>query len=279
MTCKVIIVHGFWYGSWCWSRVVEQLAARGVMSVALDLEGHGLNGRGSSARWDCLFGSAVFAVGLSGVAAVTVAGVMLVEQVRVIGGGEPCVVVAHSQGGTVATAVTELAPYLFAPLVYVAAFAPIVGLPCGAYSSAPENRNELVLRLLRAVPAAVGAVRIDPGDRDAHAAIREILYGDVGEAAAIAAISLLSADGPLGMATEAFAVTADRYGTVPRTYVVCTRDNVIPAPLQRRFIREIGAVSNAPSTVREFVGSHSPFLAQLAALATVIAGFAGASGM
>ncbi|MEU7261457.1 alpha/beta fold hydrolase [Streptomyces rimosus] len=56
MTCKVIIVHGFWYRSWCWSRVVEQLAARGVMSVALDLEGHGLNGRGPSARYDCLFG-------------------------------------------------------------------------------------------------------------------------------------------------------------------------------------------------------------------------------
>ncbi|AJC53177.1 alpha/beta fold hydrolase [Streptomyces sp. 769] len=38
---KVVLVHGFWHGSWCWSRVVEQLAARGVTSVALDLEGHG----------------------------------------------------------------------------------------------------------------------------------------------------------------------------------------------------------------------------------------------
>nr|WP_260475642.1 hypothetical protein [Streptomyces sp. WAC 06725] len=55
-----------------------------------------------------------------------------------IGGGEPCVVVAHSQGGTAAA---ELAPYLFAHLVYVAALAPVAGLPCGAYSSVPENRN------------------------------------------------------------------------------------------------------------------------------------------
>ncbi|WP_221773194.1 hypothetical protein [Streptomyces sp. WAC 06725] len=72
-------------------------------------------------------------------------------------------------------------------------------------------------------------MRIDPGDRDAHAAILKIFYGDVDEAAATAAISLLGADGPLGMAAEAFVVRADRYGAVPHTYVVWTRDNVIPA--------------------------------------------------
>ncbi|RSO09650.1 hypothetical protein DMH18_16000 [Streptomyces sp. WAC 06783] len=86
-----------------------------------------------------------------------------------------------------------------------------------------------MLRLLRAVPATVGAVRIDPGDRDAHAAILETFYGDVDEAAAIAAISLVSADSPLGMPNGAFVVTVDWYGAVPRTYVVWTRDNVIPA--------------------------------------------------
>ncbi len=122
-------------------------------------------------------------------------------------------------------------------------------------------------------------VRIDPGDRDAHAAIREIFYGDVGEAAAIAAISLLGADSPLSIATEAFTVTADCYGAVPHTYVVCTRDDVIPAPLQCRFLREIDAVSNAPSTVRDLVGSHSPFLAQPEASSLPPSrAFAGAAG-
>jgi pimeloyl-ACP methyl ester carboxylesterase len=271
---KVILVHGFWHGSWCWSRVVEQLAARGVTSVAVDLEGHGLNGRQPGARWNRPFDPAAFAAEPSGVPAVTAssAAAMLVEQIRTIGGGEPCVVVAHSQGGTVATAAAELAPHLFAHLMYVAAFAPVAGLPSGAYSSVPENQGELVLRLLRADPAAVGAVRIDPGDRDGHAAIRETFYGDVDEATATAAISLLSSDSPLGIPIEAFTVTAGRYGTVPHAYVVCTKDNAIPAALQRRFVREIDAVSNAPTTVLELDSSHSPFLSQPAALATAIAG-------
>jgi pimeloyl-ACP methyl ester carboxylesterase len=45
----------------------------------------------------------------------------------VIGGGESCVVAAHSMGGTVATAAAEIAPELFAHLVYVTAFAPVSG--------------------------------------------------------------------------------------------------------------------------------------------------------
>ncbi|MGN5377173.1 hypothetical protein ACQ4WX_04255 [Streptomyces lasalocidi] len=132
---------------------------------------------------------------------------MLVEQIRTIAGGEPCVVVAHRQGGTVATA-AELAPHLFAHLVYVAACGPVSGLPSAAYSSVPEDQGELVLRLLRADPTGVGAVRINPGDRDGHAAIHETLYGDVDETAATVAISLLSADRPLGIPAEAFTVTA-----------------------------------------------------------------------
>ncbi|MFG2793767.1 alpha/beta fold hydrolase [Streptomyces sp. NPDC048419] len=44
-TTPVVLVHGFWHGSWCWSLVSEQLASRGVASVAVDLDGHGLKSR------------------------------------------------------------------------------------------------------------------------------------------------------------------------------------------------------------------------------------------
>ncbi|MFI9228446.1 hypothetical protein [Streptomyces rimosus] len=122
-------------------------------------------------------------------------------------------------------------------------------------------------------------MRVDPGDRDAHAAILEISYGDVDEAAVIVAISLVSADSSLGMPYGAFVVTVEWYGgAVPCTYVGCRRGNVIPARLQCRFLREIEAVSNAPSTVRELVSLHWLFLEQSAVLATVIADSAGASG-
>jgi pimeloyl-ACP methyl ester carboxylesterase len=66
-------------------------------------------------------------------------------------------------------------------------------------------------------------------------------------------------------------VTPGRYGTIPHTYVTCTRDNTVPIALQRRFITEIDAVSQAPTTVVELDSSHSPFLSQPAALTAAIA--------
>ncbi|MDP6618648.1 MAG: alpha/beta fold hydrolase, partial [Nitrospinota bacterium] len=36
-----VLVHGSWYGSWCWDTVVPLLEAKGHKAIALDLPGHG----------------------------------------------------------------------------------------------------------------------------------------------------------------------------------------------------------------------------------------------
>jgi pimeloyl-ACP methyl ester carboxylesterase len=268
----VVLVHGFWHGSWCWSLLTEQLAARGISSVAVDLDGHGLKSRSPAARWGRPFDPVAFAAEPSGLPAVTAssAALTLAGQLRLIGGGEPVVVVAHSMGGTVATAAAELEPSLFARLVYVSAFAPVNGA-AAEYSASAENEGEMYTSLLAADPVTVGAARLDTGDPGGHSAIREAFYGDLDEATAEAAISLLEPDGPIGIPAEAFTVTAGRYGSVPHAYVICTKDNVIPVALQRRFVAEIDAVSAAPTAVTELDSSHSPFLSQPVALADVIA--------
>lgn len=141
----------------------------------------------------------------------------------------------------------------------------------GTATGLPECAGEMVGDLQSADPAVTGALRIDTGDRDRHAAIRETFYGDVDDATATAAISLLSPDAPAGIPGEAFTVTPGRYGAIPRSYVTCAKDNAIPVALQRLFIEQINAVSNTPTTVAELDSSHSPFLSQPAALATAIA--------
>jgi pimeloyl-ACP methyl ester carboxylesterase len=268
---NVILVHGYWHGSWCWSPVTAQLAARGVPSVAVDLDGFGLRSRSPYARWGRPFDAAEFATEKSPTADVTASSAArtLVEQIRLISGGDPCVVVAHSMGGAVATAAAELAPELFAELVYLTAFAPVAGLPAGAYISLPEFAGSQVPSLLAADPDAVGALRIDTGDR--HAAVRACFYGDVDQDTADAAIALLSPDAAFGIATEVLPITAERYGRIPHSYIVCAADNVIPSAAQRRFVREIDAVSAAPTTVVEMATSHSPFLSRPGELADAIA--------
>jgi pimeloyl-ACP methyl ester carboxylesterase len=269
----VVLVHGSWHGSWCWSLITEQLAGQGIRSVAVDLDGHGLKSRAPRARWSRPMDETAFATEPSPVAEVTAssAAATLVEQIRRIGGGRPCLVVAHSMGGVVATAAAELTPELFAGLVYVTSFAPVAGLPAAAYNTAPENAGEKSSRLVVADPRTVGAARIDTGDASRHDMIREAFYNDVDAHTAAAAIALLSTDSPAGISAETLAVTAPRYGAVRHAYVLCTRDNVIPVALQRRFVKEIDALSARPTAVTELDSSHSPFLSHPVILAKVIA--------
>jgi pimeloyl-ACP methyl ester carboxylesterase len=269
----VVLVHGFWHGSWCWSAVTEELAARGVPSVAVDLDGHGLRQRSPRARWSRPFDPAAYATEPAPSAPVTAssAAATLVAQIRRIGSGRPCVVVAHSMGGTVATAAAEQAPELFAELVYLSAFAPVAGRASADYIGLPENDGDLVHTLLAADPAATGSLRIDPGAADRHAAIRETFYGDVDEPTANAATALLGVDGPFGIPGEVLNVTPERFGSVPHTYLVCRQDRAVRPALQRLFITELNAISGRPTTVVELDSSHSPFLSMPGPVADTLA--------
>jgi pimeloyl-ACP methyl ester carboxylesterase len=268
----VVLVHGSWHGSWCWTLVTEHLAGLGVPAVAVDLDGHGLKGPSPQARWRRPFDPAAYAGEPSPVAAVTAssAAATLIGQLRRIGGGRPCVLVAHSMGGVVATAVAEQAPELVSELVYLSAYAPVSGRPTSDYFSLPEA-GHAVVDLLVGNPAETGALRLDTGDDDRRRALREVFYDDVDEVTAAAAISLLTPDGPVGIPGETLTVTAERYGTIPHTYVVCLRDKAFPVALQRRFVAEIDAVSAKATNVRELPTSHSPFLSRPAELAGIIA--------
>lgn len=268
----MILLNGFWHGSWCWSLLTPQLAARGIPSVAVDAQGQGLNSRSPVARWSRPFDLDAFAGEPSKVASITVstAAAALIEQIRLIGAGDPCVVVAHSMYGSVATLAAELEPTLFAHLVYVAALATPSGISAGEYMAVSENKGEMGTALLQGNPTSLGASRLDTGDANQHGAFRQALYGDVDDDIATAAISLLNTDAPVMLAGESFTVTSDRYGSVPHSYVVCTQDNMIRPALQRRLVREIDAVSVQATKVVELDSSHSPFLSQPVALAEAI---------
>ncbi len=264
----MILVHGAWHGSWCWASVTPHLAARGIPSVGVDLAGHGLNGRPPFARSARPFDPAALATELSPVAGVSVrdAAEALVDQIRLAGNGEPGVVVAHSLGGVIATAAAELAPELFAHLVYLSAYVPVTASVAELAASYHSFDRVLV-----ADPAVVGALRLDPANPALRDEIRELFYGDVDVSTAEAAIALLSNDAPAQFAAEKVTVTRERFGAVPHSYIVCAKDNAIPEVLQRRLVRVIDAASVAATGVVTLDSSHSAFLSRPAELAGVLA--------
>jgi pimeloyl-ACP methyl ester carboxylesterase len=275
-SAPIVLLHGFWHGSWCWSRVAVELAARGRSSVAVDMAGHGLHAPTPAAVLADPFDPQQFATEPSALSGMSLADVadLLISQVEKVGGGRPCVLVAHSMGGVAATRAAQLAPELFAHLVYLAAYMPAAGVPVMTYAQDPQHAGGLLSAAIRADPGVVGAARIHPGSADPQyrSLLRQAFYHDVDSQVTDAAIAMLSCDAPLGLITDSTELTAQGWGSVPRTYLRCLLDRAVPLPLQDRFIAEADvAFPGNPTQVADLESAHSPFLSMPDRVAGVVA--------
>lgn len=270
----VLLLHGYWHGSWCWSEVLALLTGAGVRALAVDMAGHGMRARRPASPTARPFDATALATEPSPAQAdLDEAAELFIAQARALGGGAPVIAVAHSMGGNVLTRAVQEVPGLFAHAVYVTAFMSASGVPAGAYIFSPENEGDLAGASLVADPGVIGGLRLDTISSDPayRRQLREAFFGDVPAHVADAAIGLLTPDAPAGIAGGATTLTADGWGAVPRTYVVCTQDRALQPSMQRKFIELADAAFPAnPTTVHTLDSSHSPFLSMPDRLAGII---------
>jgi pimeloyl-ACP methyl ester carboxylesterase len=162
----------------------------------------------------------------------------------------PVVLVGHSYGGAV---ITEAGTHPnVAALVYVCAFAP--------------DKDESVGSLIAGFPADGPQPPILPPtdgflllDRDKfHASF-------AGDLPAGQAAFMADSQVPGNVDAPAAAVTDPAWRVKPSWYLVTTEDKMIPPPAQRTMAGKIGA------TVSEVAASHSVYVSQPEAVATLIA--------
>jgi pimeloyl-ACP methyl ester carboxylesterase len=271
----ILLLPGSWHGAWCWNEVIAHMTPFGRPTLAVDMAGNGLR-----ARWPtCLtmrpFDPAELATEVSPVATVDLdqAAALLLSQMKLLGRGGPVTVVAHSMGGPVLTRVAQQAPELVAHAVYLAAVMPASGNAAGPYFVLPENAGALVLSALRGDPEVIGALRLDLASNDLayRQQLRDAFYGDVAPTVADAALSLLTPDAPVGTIVGTTSLTRDGWGSVARTYVVCTRDMAIRPALQRLFVAEADAAfPENPTSVVTLDASHAPFLSMPGEVAKIV---------
>ena len=163
----------------------------------------------------------------------------------------PVVLVGHSYGGAV---ITEAGTHdkVAAALVYISAFAP--------------DKDESVNTLIGGFPADGPQPPILPPkdgylflDRDKfHASFAADLPANL-------AAFMADSQVPWGVDAPAEAITDPAWRTKPSWYLVATDDHMIPPPAQHTMAEKIGA------TLSEVAASHSVYLSQPEAVATLVA--------
>lgn len=229
---EILLVHGSGHGAWCWRDAIPELQALGHHVRAIDLPGSGQD-----------------RTPVTEVTLEACAGAILDAA------GPDTVLLGHSWGGFPISAAAEAAPERFAGLIYLCAYVPVPG--------------QSMLDMRKAGPRqtlggdALGRAADGSSYWFTPKAAREMLYPDCTPAQQAYALEHLT---PQATRPQADPISLGAaYARVPRSYILCTRDRVIPPEYQARMVE-----GWPPDRVQRLDTGHSPFFADPAALAAAV---------
>lgn len=226
-----LLIHGAMHGGWCFDSVAGILRARGHTVWAPDLPGMG--GSEEVLRSTTLASWTDFAL----------------DQLRALRreiGGAPLVLAGHSRGGLNISAAAEADPTAMDRLVYICALMLPAGMSGDTMREVMPPEPELVeLARTRSDTAAMIL--------DAELAVQVFAQRSPPELARAAMVRLRAE--PAGPLATPMAVTPERWGSVPRTYIECLHDRTVSIANQRR-MQEL----SPGSSVITLDSDHSPFL-------------------
>jgi len=236
-----VLIHGSWHGGWCFDPVADLLRARGHTVLAPTLPAMG----GTAEK----------------MAAITLAdwGEFAAQRCRDLKaalGGAPVVLAGHSRGGLVVSTAAERDPAAMDALVYICAMM----LPSGASRAefkALEEPNPDFDSIISKVHGGIATV-VDPARAGP-------VFAQLSPPDLVAGVLPKLVAEPHGPRSETLALTPERWGSLPRTYVECTEDRTIPISSQRR----MQAMSPGARVVT-LDADHSPYLSRPVELADAL---------
>lgn len=223
-----------------------------------------------------------FAAQPSGVAEVTAEGTVahVIDVVRRVRRHGPMVLVGHSFGGLVVTAVGNAVPELVDRMVHVAAQCPVTRAP-GEYLSLPEWSTSALLPATAALvvgnPAELGCIRLNwrGADRVTRAALRNAIAAEATDDEFVQLIATSQPDEVFWQADPSWDHKPDKatWGRLPRVFVRTTEDRAMPPAAQDRYITEADALTpDNPFEVYSIHSSHTGFFRHPTEIVEVLEG-------
>jgi pimeloyl-ACP methyl ester carboxylesterase len=219
-----VLIHGAWFGAWCWNSTKVLLEQASHQVIAIDLPGHGDD---QTPVTDITLDTLVDRVGQT-----------LAAQV------EPVILVGHSMGGIVLSQTAEKYPDKIARLVYVAAYLLQNGESLFQVSTADVDSK--IAPYLLPDPEK-GQIGIRPE------ALKEIFLHDCPESIIVEAEARLRPDLIVPQTTPLH-LTEENFGRVPRTYITTKLDRVVSPNLQKQMFTALPC-----NPVLEIETGHCPF--------------------
>lgn len=215
-----ILVHGAWEGSWSWENTAPELEKQGHTITAIDLPGSVGNKRD--------------------IADVTMASYIKTVADEITALDHKVILVGHSMAGAIISQVAELIPEKIEKLIYVAAFL--------------LKNGDSVLEAMQRDPDGEYLPNLEFAEDQSYAKVpepvlRSIAFHDVDQKDIASAMPRMAEK----QATEPFAskvkVTAEKFGTVPKTFIRTTIDKITSPALQDEMIKnwELEKVHVLPS--------------------------------
>ncbi|KAF1046912.1 MAG: Pyrethroid hydrolase [Herbaspirillum frisingense] len=221
-----LLVHGAWQGKWIWPAVSAELTMRGHEVHAIDLPGSGADETPLGEVTLAMYADAIL------------------HAVKAI--GKRVTLVGHSVGGIAVTAAAEKAADSLARIIYMCAFVPGNGDSLTSLHDLrpPRQRSPVEMEYDAVAANTRPSSRVETFMQDAPHAV----------AAWAAPQFQPQAIAPIVTPVQ---LTEERYGKVPKSYIVCTRDRAIDPVLQRVMAARAGC-----GRIKELDSDHSPFLSR-----------------
>lgn len=275
-----VLIPGSWNQAPCYAKTQVALTAAGYNSVAITLPGHGVIAPVPASYNVRPLNPGNFATEPSPVAGVSLASYISAVEPTILSlkaQGKKVVLVGHSMAGIILNALGEkLGKSKIDRLIYLSAFLPANNQPLGAIIQSPNQASSLVPSTFLADPNLVGALRIDPRSSDAtyKAKLKAAFYGDATTADFNAALLTLTPDDPAQVFGTPVAITAAKWGQIPRSYLRCLNDKAILPATQIAMIAAADAFAGNLTRVNFTNSDHSPFVNRPSFLAANLIGLA-----
>ena len=232
-----LLVHGAFHGAWAWERVTPLLEEAGHSVIAPDLPGSGAD--------------------QTPVSEITLQAYVDRVTAEIDAAPEPVILVGHSMGGLVITQTAEFRPRRIAKLVYLCANLLSDGERLLDTFQREENNGSLALENFVVIDDGLAATTTPEGWQPAY-------FNDCSDEDMAWLLPQLRPQA-LPPLSEPVSTSDEGWGSVPRIYIECTKDQTLLLAVQRQM------VSQSPcERVITLQTSHSPFVSAPAELAAAL---------